>query len=84
MTTKLTREPNRSVVPADVQTKLYVIKQRDRHLYWACSTEHGSGWTGPYPKQSFTKSELSKEIFRLIDHGWFVDCEVLELFHRFD
>lgn len=62
-----------------METKLFVIKQRGRNLYWTCSAEHGSGWSEPNPKQSFSPSELVKEIRRLIDEKWFTDIEVLEL-----
>jgi hypothetical protein len=58
---------------------LFVIRQKRTGYYWTCSSEHGSGWQPKQPKQSFTKSELSKEIYRLIDQGWFVDCDILQL-----
>lgn len=62
-----------------METKLFVIKQRGRNLFWTCSAEHGSGWNEGNPKQSFSPSELVKEIRRLIDGKWFTDIEVLEL-----
>jgi hypothetical protein len=65
-------------------TKLFIIKQRGRDLYWNCSAEHGSGWADGNPKQSFSPSELMKEIRRLIDEKWFTDIEVLELIIRSD
>lgn len=46
--------------------------------YWSCSPEHGAGWCA-VPKQSFTKLELSKQIFDLIANGHFQNCEILEL-----
>jgi hypothetical protein len=58
---------------------LFVIKQIGREMYWTCSSEHGSGWQEGDPKQAFTKSELSKEVYRLIDKGWWVDCEIKQL-----
>lgn len=58
---------------------LFAIKQKNRELYWNCSTEHGTGWNPHEPKQSFSKSELSREIFNIIDRGYFVDLEILEL-----
>lgn len=62
--------------------RLYVIKQKGRDLFWACSSEHGTGWHPGHPKQSFSPSELVKEVRRLIDEQWFVDLEVLELMTR--
>lgn len=62
-----------------METKLFVIKQRGRNLFWCCSAEHGSGWNEPNPKQSFSPSELVKEIRRLIDEKFFTDIEVCEL-----
>lgn len=62
-----------------MRTKLYVIRQRGRTLYWTCSTEHGGGWNDGRPKQSFSPSELTRELRRLIDEDWFTDCEILEL-----
>jgi hypothetical protein len=64
-----------------VQVPLFVIAKQSgaEAQYWACSTEHGCGWHPGTPKQSFTKSELSREIFRLIDQGWFADCRILQL-----
>lgn len=62
--------------------RLYLIKQRGREMYWACSAEHGCGWHPGNPKQSFSPSELTKELRRLIDEKWFVDLEILELMVR--
>ena len=62
-----------------METKLFVIKQKGRNQFWCCSAEHGSGWTDGTPKQSFSPSELVKEIRRLIDEKWFTDIEVCEL-----
>jgi hypothetical protein len=58
---------------------LFVIKKKGQEQFWACSSEHGSGWCDRHPKQSFTKSELAKEIHRLIDRDWFTDIEILQL-----
>jgi hypothetical protein len=69
-------------MPIDIPMQhfpLFVIKQIGRPMFWTCSSEHGSGWNPGVPKQSFTKSELQKEIFRLIDKGWWIDCEVIQL-----
>ena len=63
-----------------MSSKLFVIKQRGRNLFWTCSAEHGSGWNDGNPKQSFSPSELVKEIRRLIDESWFTDIEVCELY----
>lgn len=62
-----------------MSTKLFVIKKNDCNQYWLCSAEHGSGWSDGHPKQSFSPSELVKEIRRLIDEKWFQDIEILEL-----
>lgn len=62
-----------------VAARLFVIRQRNRRLYWCCSTEHATGWTPNFPKQAFTKSELSQQIHMLIERGWFTDCEIIEL-----
>lgn len=63
-------------------TKLFVLRKRNGgkgdYDYWTCSSEHGTGWCRN-PKQSFSPSELTREIWRLIDNGWFVDCEIVEL-----
>lgn len=59
---------------------LFVIKKKGQDQYWACPNAHGSGWCDRHPKQSFTKSELTKEIFRLIEHDWFTDLEILQLY----
>lgn len=59
---------------------LFVIKKKGQDQYWACSGEHGSGWCDRHPKQSFTKSELQKQIYLLIDKGWFTDLEILQLY----
>lgn len=64
---------------ATLPARLFVIAQRGRDLYWSCSTEHGCGWTPHHPKQAFSPSELGKEIRRLIDEGWWADCEVFQL-----
>ncbi len=60
-------------------SKLFVIKQRHRELYWCCSSEHGSGWNPGNPKQSFSPSELTRELRRFIDDGIWTDVEVLQL-----
>lgn len=66
--------------------KLFVIERTASDgkgkLYWACSTEHGAGWHSGYPKQAFSRSELTAEIRRLIDEGWFCDAMIRELHVR--
>lgn len=65
-----------------VRSGLFVIRTTSKSdakpQYWSCSTEHGTGWCAQ-PKQAFTKSELSKEIFQIIDRGWFQSIEIVEL-----
>jgi len=51
-------------------SRLFVIKKRYQDQFWCCSTEHGSGWSEGHPKQSFSPSEVTKEIRRLIDSHW--------------
>ena len=65
-----------------MKTKLFVIRQLGRDLYWNNSAEHGCGWNPGNPKQSFSPSELTKQIRSLIDNEWFTDCEILELHTR--
>ncbi len=60
-------------------TNLFIIKQRGRNLFWTCSDEHGCGWHDGNPKQSFSPSELTRELRLLIDMNWFTHCEILEL-----
>lgn len=60
-------------------SRLFVIKKMGADQYWACSTEHGAGWSDGHPKQSFSPSELTREIRRLIDQGWFCSVEIVEL-----
>src|ERR1700733_2758795 len=61
---------------------LFVIEQlrsdNDRH-FWNCSSEHGCGWNPHHPKQAFSKSELSREIFQMIDRGLFCPIVIREL-----
>jgi len=52
-----------------MRSNLFVIKKSILHQYWMCSSEHGTGWNPHYPKQAFSRSELAKEIRRLIDNG---------------
>jgi hypothetical protein len=59
-----------------VKIPLFVIKKLDVDQYWACSAEHGTGWS-PSPKQSFSPSELVREVRRLIDEGWYQDVQIL-------
>jgi hypothetical protein len=59
-----------------MKVPLFVIKKLDVDQYWACSAEHGTGWT-PRPKQSFSPSELVREVRRLIDEGWYQDLQIL-------
>jgi hypothetical protein len=65
-----------------VETNLFVIKQRGREIYWNCSADHGSGWNEEHPKQSFSPSELFKELRRMIDDKCFPDVEICQLIAR--
>lgn len=58
---------------------LFVIRQLGRDLYWNCSTEHGCGWNPQRPKQAFSKSELTREILRLIEGGDLSSVEIIQL-----
>lgn len=61
---------------------LFVIEQSrtdKERVFWNCSTEHGCGWNPGHPKQAFTKSELSREIFRMVDKGLFSTLIIREL-----
>ena len=60
--------------------KLYVIRKVDQDQYWHCSIEHGAGWHPHYPKQSFSKSELTKQIFSMIEDEVFTDVVILQLY----
>jgi hypothetical protein len=62
-----------------MDARLFVIKQRGRDQFWNCSAEHGAGWNDRHPKQSFSPSELTKEIRRMIDDKTFCDVEILQL-----
>jgi hypothetical protein len=62
-----------------MRSRLFVIKKRGQNQYWNNSSEHGCGWNDRYPKQSFSPSELTKGLRLLIDQGWFVECEIIEL-----
>ncbi len=77
-----TYREKRVAIPADISARLYIIKQRGRDSFWGNSSEHGCGWHPDYPKQAFSKSELAKEIQSMIAGGYFVDCEILELYCR--
>ena len=63
---------------------LFVIRKRDAQQYWLCSSEHGSGWNDKQPKQTFSKSELAKEVFRLIEKGWFVPIVIERVYLNVD
>ena len=63
---------------SNADVSLFIIAQRGRRMYWTCSTEHGCGWNS-VAKQSFSKSELVREIGRMIDDGHFQNIEVLKL-----
>lgn len=69
----------RLIVDKPQRCGLFVIRQLGRKLYWCCSTEHSCGWTEHQPKQAFSKSELSKQVFNMIDRGCWCDIEILEL-----
>ena len=43
----------------------YIIKKHGTDKYWSCSIEGGIGWQPKKPKQSFSKSELLKQIYRM-------------------
>lgn len=61
---------------------LFVIEQvrsDSERFFWNCSTEHGCGWHSGHPKQAFSKSELSREIFEMIDRGFFCAVTIREL-----
>ena len=62
-----------------MRSRLFVIKKRGQNQYWNNSSEHGCGWNDRHPKQSFSPSELTKSLRLLIDQGWFVECEIIEL-----
>jgi hypothetical protein len=70
--------PQKSSLRGASKIPLYVIKQRNRELYWCCSAAHGCGWT-PRPKQAFSKSEIKKEIEFLIERDWFTPVDVMQL-----
>lgn len=57
--------------PPVARTDLYVIQRsqgRDRPpQFWACSSEHGTGWHDGTPKQAFTKSEISTTLLAIAD-----------------
>jgi hypothetical protein len=65
--------------PSNMRSRLFVIKKRGQNQYWNNSSEHGCGWNDRHPKQSFSPSELTKSLRLLIDQGWFVECEIIEL-----
>ena len=52
-----------------MEAGLYVIKKSSCEQYWMCSSVHGTGWNPHHPKQAFSKSELAKEVRRLVDNG---------------
>lgn len=62
-----------------MKTKLFIIKKSNEESYWNCSSEHGTGWNPHYPKQAFSPSELTKTLRLLIDEGWFIHSEIIEL-----
>lgn len=72
----------KSDCPSPSPTQLFVIQKAGRPLFWHCSTEHGCGWHEGHPKQSFSKSELSREIVRMIERGYFTAIEIHELVIR--
>ena len=59
--------------------QLFIIKQIGRAMFWNCSTEHGCGWHSGYPKQAWSKSELTAEIGKMIERDYFQNCEIVEL-----
>lgn len=58
---------------------LFVIRQSGTDYFWNCSAEHGCGWNPGQPKQSFSKSELTREIARMILSNQFVNSEIVRL-----
>lgn len=62
-----------------MNVRLFVIRKLGTNQFWNNSPEHGCGWSIEHPKQSFSLSELTKEIRLLIEKGWFEDCEILQL-----
>ena len=58
---------------------LYVIRKRGHESYWARSAEHGCGWRDNEPGQTFSRTELQKEIGHMIDNKCFVDCEIISV-----
>lgn len=73
------RPTEKPVCEPKTQTNLFLIKQLGRDLYWTNCREHGCGWSSPKPKQSFSKSELVRELSSIIGWGFFCDVEVLQL-----
>ena len=60
-------------------TGLFVIRKLTQPQFWQCSTEHGAGWHPGRPKQAFSRSELTAELRRLIDEGWFCSIIIMQL-----
>ena len=58
---------------------LFVIRQLGRDMYWTCSSEHGCGWNPSSAKQSFSKSELTRQIAQMIDNDQFTNVEIIQL-----
>jgi hypothetical protein len=48
---------------------LYVIRDANSGYFWNCSTEHGTGWNEGTPKQSFSPSEVTAEVRRVLGYG---------------
>ncbi len=65
--------------PSNMRSRLFVIKKRGQNQYWNNSSEHGCGWNDRHPSQSFPPRELTANLRLLIDQGWFVECEIIEL-----
>ena len=64
-----------------MRTGLYIIEQEKHEpdrLFWNRNIEHGTGWNPHTPKQSFTKSELVKEVFFICDN-FSTDIAIKEL-----
>jgi hypothetical protein len=66
----------------NVPTRLYVIESGCNTGYWARSSQHGTGWVGPFPKQAFTISELLAELRWMVEHDMCLDLRVRELTFR--
>jgi len=58
---------------------IQMVRSDGNRHFWTCSTTHGCGWNPDHPKQAFSKSELSREIFQMIDRGRFCPIIIRQL-----